>query len=54
MLSPPAIQMMPLINIPFTPISSPNVTKNGALMFPKLDIAYDIPVPVDRIEVGND
>jgi hypothetical protein len=30
------------------------VTKNGADIFPTLDIASEIPVPVDRIEVGND
>lgn len=45
---------MPLIRIPLTPISLPRVTMNGALMLPKFDIAYDTPVPVDRMEVGND
>jgi hypothetical protein len=29
------------------------VTKNGAAIFPRLDIASDIPVPVDFIYVGK-
>jgi|JI10StandDraft_1071094.scaffolds.fasta_scaffold780940_1 hypothetical protein len=54
MLNPPTIQIIPLISTPFTPISLPNVTINGALIFPKFEIAYDTPVPVDLIEVGKD
>lgn len=54
MLSPPTMQTIPLMKTPLTPSSSPRVTKNGALIFPKLDIASEIPVPVDLIEVGND
>ena len=48
------MQTIPLMKTPFTPNSSPRVTKNGALIFPKLDIASEIPVPVDLIEVGKD
>lgn len=29
------------------------VTKNGASILPTLDIAYEIPIPVDLISVGN-
>lgn len=29
------------------------MTKNGALILPKLDIASEIPVPVDLMEVGK-
>ena len=54
MLKPPAIQTIPPKKIPFTPISLPNVTKNGAPMLPKFDIASDMPVPVERMEVGKD
>ena len=35
-------------------MSSESVTKNGAAMFPKFDIASETPVPVDLMEVGND
>lgn len=52
-LIPPKIQRIPLRKIPFTPISSPSVTKNGAIILPKLDIASETPVPVDLIELGK-
>lgn len=42
-----------LMNTPLTPISSPKVTKNGALIFPTFDIASEMPVPVDRMAVGK-
>ena len=54
MLKPPTMHTIPLINTPFNPSSSPRVTRNGALIFPKFDIAYETPVPVDLIEVGKD
>lgn len=53
-LNPPAMQTNPPINTPFTLISWESVTKKGAPMLPKFDIAYEMPVPVDLIEVGND
>lgn len=29
------------------------MTKKGAAMFPRFDMAYEIPVPVDLISVGK-
>ena len=54
MLKPPAMHTNPPIKTPLTPISSESVTKNGAAILPKLDIASETPVPVDLMEVGND
>lgn len=54
MLPPPAIHIHPPINTALTPSSPETVTKNGATIFPKLDIASEIPVPVDLMEVGKD
>ena len=54
MLTPPAIHTNPPKNTPFTPISPAPVTKNGAAILPKFDIASETPVPVDLISVGKD
>lgn len=40
-------------NTALTPNDPANVTKNGAPIFPKFDIASDIPVPVDFMAVGK-
>ena len=53
-LIPPARQTNPPKNTPFIPISPAPVTKNGAPILPKFDIASETPVPVDLISVGND
>jgi hypothetical protein len=53
MQNAPIMHTIALINTPFTPISLPRVTKNGALILPRFDIASEIPVPVDLIEVGK-
>lgn len=54
MLNPPIMHTIPLIKTPLSPTSSPKVTRKGAAMFPRFDIASEIPVPVDLISVGND
>lgn len=53
MMAAPIMQTTALMNTPLTPISLPRVTKNGALMLPTFDIAYEIPVPVDLMDVGK-
>jgi len=46
---PPAIHTNPPKNTALRPNYPAPTTKNGAAIFPKFDIAYDIPVPVDLI-----
>lgn len=51
--SPPARFKNPPMKIAFTPANNAIVTKKGAPMLPKFDIAYETPRPVERIEVGK-
>lgn len=53
MAIPPARLKNPPMNTAFMLEKFAKVTRKGAAMFPKLDIASETPNPVERMEVGK-